>query len=60
MQICEYSGDRARLARVLRRVAETSPELACFLMRSAATGARRSEIVALRWSDVEGDLSVPV
>ncbi len=33
--------------------AETSPELARFLMLSAATGARRSEIVALRWSDVD-------
>ena len=43
----------AEVARVLRRAAETSPELACFLMLSAATGARRSEIVALRWGDVD-------
>ena len=43
----------AEVARVLRRAAETSPELACFLMLSAATGARRSEIVALRWTDVD-------
>ena len=43
----------AEVARLLRRAAETSPELACFLMLSAATGARRSEIVALRWSDID-------
>jgi integrase len=43
----------AEVARVLRRAAATSPELACFLMLSAATGARRSEIVALRWNDVD-------
>ena len=43
----------AEVARVPRRAAESSPELACFLMLSAATGARRSEIVALRWSDID-------
>jgi len=43
----------AEVARLLRRDADTSPELACFLMLSAATGARRSEIVALRWSDID-------
>ena len=43
----------AEVARLLRRAAATSPELACFLMLWAATGARRSEIVALRWSDVD-------
>lgn len=43
----------AEVARLLRRAADTSPELACFLMLSAATGARRSEIVALRWSDID-------
>jgi integrase len=43
----------AEVARLLRRAAETSLELACFLMLSAATGARRSEIVAPRWSDID-------
>ena len=43
----------AEVAQVLRRAAETSPELECFLVLSAATGARRSEIVALRWNDVD-------
>jgi len=41
------------LARVLKRASESSPELACFLVLAAATGARRSELVALRWRDVD-------
>ena len=41
------------LARVLRRAWESSPELACYLVLAAATGARRSELVALRWRDVD-------
>jgi integrase len=45
--------DRADLARVLRRAGEESPDLACFLMLAAATGARRSELVALRWTDLD-------
>ena len=43
------------LARVLRRAEEESPELACYLMLAAATGARRSELIALRWTDVDLD-----
>jgi integrase len=53
--------DRAGLARVLRRAGEESPELACYLLLAAATGARRSELVALRWPDVDlgaGSLSI--
>lgn len=45
----------ADLARVLKRAATDFPELACFLVLAAATGARRSELVALRWSDVDLD-----
>ena len=41
------------LARVLRRAWESSPELACYLVLAAATGARRSELVALRWRDLD-------
>ncbi len=41
------------LTRVLRRASESSPELACFLVLAAATGARRSELMALRWRDVD-------
>ena len=46
---------REDLARVLRRAAEESPDLACYLMLAAATGARRSELIALRWTDVDLD-----
>ncbi len=45
-------------AGVLKRSAESSPELACFLVLAAATGARRSELVALRWSDVDLDVGI--
>ena len=41
------------LAKVLKRASDSSPELACFLVLAAATGARRSEPVALRWCDVD-------
>ncbi|MFK8025030.1 MAG: tyrosine-type recombinase/integrase, partial [Ilumatobacter sp.] len=43
----------ADLARVLRRASEDSPDLASYLMLAAATGARRSELVALRWADLD-------
>jgi integrase len=46
---------REDLARVLRRAAEESPALACYLMLAVATGARRSELIALRWTDVDLD-----
>ena len=41
------------LARLLLAAEVRDPDLAVFLMLSAATGARRSELVALRWSDVD-------
>lgn len=43
------------LGRVLRRAEVDSPDLACYLMLAAATGARRSELIALRWTDVDLD-----
>ena len=43
------------MGRVLRRAATESPDLHCYLMLAAATGARRSELIALRWSDVDLD-----
>jgi len=42
----------------LRAAEERDPELAAFLRPSAATGARRSELVALRGVDVSFDRSV--
>ena len=34
---------------------ERDPDLATFVMLAAATGARRSELVALRWSSIDPD-----
>jgi integrase len=42
--------DVARLYRLADRV---DPDLAVFLVVAASTGARRSELIALRWSDVD-------
>jgi len=42
-----------QLGRVLQRAFDEQPELACYLIVAAATGARRSEVVALRWSDID-------
>jgi integrase len=44
-----------QVAALLARAQSTAPELACYLMLSAGTGARRSELVALRWTDVDFD-----
>jgi integrase len=41
------------LGRVLQRAFDEQPELACSLLLAAATGARRSEVIALRWADVD-------
>ena len=43
----------AELATLLDAAERRDPELATFLVLSAATGARRSELVALRWSDLD-------
>jgi integrase len=37
---------------VLARAASEAPALACFLSLAAATGDRRSELIALRWTDI--------
>ena len=42
-----------QLLRLLERARQESPELARYLLLAAATGARRSEMVALRWSDID-------
>ena len=49
-----------QLSRILARAREESPELATYLLMAAATGARRSELVALRWRDVDLDKGVVV
>ncbi len=42
-----------QLGRVLRRAFAEQAELACYLLVAAATGARRSEVIALRWADID-------
>lgn len=43
----------AELARLFAAAGEADPDLADFILLVAATGARRSELVALRWSDID-------
>jgi len=43
----------AQVARLFAVAAEDNPDLATFVLLAAATGARRSELVALRWSDCD-------
>jgi len=45
----------ADVARLFALAQQTDPELATFVFLAAATGARRSELVALRWSGVDLD-----
>lgn len=46
----------AELARLFAAANETDIELADFILLAAATGARRSELVALRWTDLDLDV----
>jgi integrase len=39
---------------ILAAAREHDPDLGCFLRLSAVTGARRGEVCALRWSDLDG------
>jgi integrase len=41
------------VARLFLVAQEKDPDLAAFILVAAATGARRSELTALRWSDVD-------
>jgi len=43
----------AEVARLFRLASGDDPTLATFVILAAATGARRSELVALRWSDID-------
>ncbi|MGH8985773.1 MAG: tyrosine-type recombinase/integrase [Acidimicrobiia bacterium] len=43
----------ADLGRLFALVDDAEPELGCFLRLAASTGARRSQVCGLRWSDVD-------
>jgi integrase len=46
------------VARLFTLAAETNPRLALLVVLAASTGARRGELLALRWSDVDLDHNV--
>ena len=53
---CYYARSHpSDVARVFALAREVNPDLALFIMLAAATGARRSELLALRWSDIDLD-----
>jgi integrase len=47
--------DPDQVVRVFHLAQETDPELATFIMLAASSGARRGELLALRWSDINLD-----
>ena len=49
-----------QVATLIRMAAEEEPEFAVFLRLAAATGARRGELCALRWSDIDLDAGTVV
>ncbi|HEX4434852.1 MAG TPA: tyrosine-type recombinase/integrase, partial [Acidimicrobiales bacterium] len=44
-----------QVVRVFQMAQESDPELATFIMLAASSGARRGELLALRWSDIDFD-----
>jgi integrase len=44
-----------QVVRLFRLAQESDPELATFIMLAASSGARRGELLALRWSDIDID-----
>lgn len=47
--------DASAVAALLERAEQDSPAFALFLVLAAVTGARRGELLALRWPDVDQD-----
>jgi integrase len=45
--------DPDQVVRLFRLAKESDPELATFVMLAASSGARRGELLALRWSDID-------
>jgi integrase len=46
----------SQVVRIFHLAEESDPELATFIMLAASSGARRGELLALRWSDIDLDL----
>ena len=47
--------DPDQVVRLFHLAQESDPELATFIMLAASSGARRGELLALRWSDIDLD-----
>ena len=47
--------DPDQVVQVFHLAQESDPELATFIMLAASSGARRGELLALRWSDIDLD-----
>jgi len=47
--------DPGEVVQLFRLAQESDPELATFIMLAASSGARRGELLALRWSDIDLD-----
>ena len=47
--------DPDQVVRLFRLAQESEPELATFILLAASSGARRGELLALRWNDIDLD-----
>src|SRR5271168_299511 len=47
--------DPGQVVQLFRVAQESDPELATFIMLAASSGARRGELIALRWNDIDLD-----
>lgn len=52
--------DPSQVLRLIDEAEKLDPEMACFLLLAATTGARRGELCALRWTDIDLDLGTAV
>jgi integrase len=52
--------DPSQVLELIDEAERIDPDIACFLLLAATTGARRGELCALRWSDIDFDLGTAV
>lgn len=52
--------DPSQVLRLIDEAAQLDPDMACFLLLAATTGARRGALCALRWTDIDLDLCTAV